>query len=216
MSAFSSKGTTIWMSKAGVTPTVIVPTAISTAKPAEVTATAVTGIANGDVVKMTNTGMSELDGKVFTVGAVTGTTFDLVGSDTTNATGTLGVAPAATVYTATDMIKLCLADFTINNEEPGAVSVATFCDPSASLPSATQAAGTVTVGGYVNDKDADYLEMILATDDGQERVLEVIFPSHGALLAPVTFGAMGFEVPIEGAPAWSATGVLGSKFVHVF
>lgn len=214
MSAFSSRGTRIYLTKGSAAVDKLAPTAISKAKPAVVTVA--NSAADGDLVMVKSTGFSELDGKVFKVGNASGTDFELVGSDTTGSSGTLTTAPEIDHYLATDLVSLCLSSFTVNNTEPGTTSVATFCDPSASLPAATQEAGTVSIGGYVNEKDVDYLEMIMATEDGKTRLLEIVFPSHGSLVAPVTFGAMGYDIPIDGAPAWSATGVLGSKFQHLF
>lgn len=216
MSAFSSKGTKIILTKGGATPTALTPTAITTAKPAVVTVADTTGMVAGDLVKVGEVGYPEINNKIFTVANVTATAFELVGSNTTGSTGALAATPKIEHYDANDVLSLCLASLTINNTEPGTQSVATFCDPSASLPSATQEAGTINVTGYVNEKDADYIEMIAACEDGKERILGIVFPNHGTLVAPVTFGAMGYEVPIDGAPGWSATGVLGSKFRHVY
>lgn len=218
MSAFSSKGIRILMSKGDAVPVVLVPTAITAAKPAEVTVADTTGITDNDLIVISGTDIKELDGKTFAVDNMSATTFELLGSDTSGAsTGTLGSAPKATVYPRADVLSLCLSDFSMSTNEPGTVSVATFCNPSASLPSATTEAGTVSVGGYVDETAADYLEMMKACEDGKTRVIAVEFPgSHGMLVSSVTFSDMAYEIPIEGAPSWSATGVLGSKFAHIF
>jgi hypothetical protein len=218
MSAFSSKGIRIYLSKGSATPTTLTPTAISTSKPATVTVADVSALKVGDYVVVKDVGFSELDKHVYRVDNIntTGNTFDLEGSDTTNATGSLSANPVIEHYQMSDLVSLCLSEFTINNEEPGTTSVATFCDPSATLPAATQSAGTVTVGGYVDETDADYLEMIEACEDGATRVISLVLPNHGALVAKVSFGAMGFDIPIDGAPAWTATGVLATKFRHIF
>lgn len=218
MAAFSSKGTRILLTKGGATPTTLTPTAITSAKPAVVTVADVTGITKGDLVMVGSVGFPELNNKVFVVGTVDGTgkTFELVGSNTANSTGSLSATPEIKHYVAGDLVTLCLSGLTINNSEPGTISVATFCNPSASLPSATQEAGTISVTGYVDETAADYLEMIAASKDAKERILQIMFPSpHGSLVAPVTFSQMGFEVPIDGAPSWSMTGVLGASFEYL-
>lgn len=217
MGAFSSKGTTIRILKSGATPVETVPTAITKASPAVVTVADTTGMSDGDYVVMKDTGFPELDGRAFVVKNLSGTDFELKGSDTTGSSGSLGANPKAHAYPMNQTQIVCLSGFTVNNTEPSSTSVGTFCDPSASLPSAVQEAGTINVTGYINDKDLDYQEMLMLTETGEQTWLFIELPGgHGSLVAPVSFGAMGFEIPLEGAPGWSATGVLGSRFRHVY
>lgn len=217
MAAFSSKGTSIYLTKGSATALSLVPTAITNAAPAVVTVADTTGLTDGDLAKVSGTGTA-LDGQVFTVDNVTATTFELVGSDLSGLAGapTLpGAGEKVEAYGATDMVKLCLSSITINNSEPGVISTATFCAPQSSVPSATQEAPTLTITGYVDESAADYKELLLAAKDGKQRVIEVRFPDpHGSLVAAVTLSSMGYEVPIDGAPGYTMTGVLTGPFEH--
>ena len=110
MKGSSSKGVEIYMSKAEATPLEIVPTAISAAKPAVVSLASTTSIQTGDVVKVSGTDFKELDGKSFVVGTIVDdTSIELLGSDTASSTATLGASPKLHIYTADDVVKLCLA-----------------------------------------------------------------------------------------------------------
>lgn len=217
MSAKSSKGLTICITTGASTPTNIVATAISTAKPAIVSIASTTGMADGDIVVCKSTGFTELDGKSFIVAnMVADTTFELLGSDTTGSTGTLATTPTIDHYAVSDMECLCLSDLGMNQDEQATIAVGTYCTPSASIVSAAGSAGTVTFSGYVNIADKDYKELLLAGEDGKMRYIRIMLPTNGYLLAPVTFGSMAFSLPLDGAISYTGTGVLGSKIRHLF
>jgi len=215
MSATPSTGLETFLTKASIAPTVVVPTAISKAKPASVTVASITGLTAGDVVKMMDTGFKELDGKYFIIGAPAASAFTLVGSDTAASTGTLLSTPKANVNKKTDMVKMCLATVDPAAEAPGTTAVGTFCDPSASIPAITQA-GTLTMTGYV-ELQAYYEELNLAVDDGKERILNVILPQGmGNIIAPAIISTIGWTLPLDGGIGFTASGAMTSKPKHRF
>lgn len=217
MSAKSSKGLKICITKGSATPSNVVATAISNAKPAVVLIASTTGMKDGDIVVPKDTGFSELDGKAFVVGSlIVDTSFALVGSDTSVSTGTLVGTPKIDHYPESDMECLCLSSLTMNADDPGTIDTGTYCDPSASLPSAAVSAGTLSFAGFVNIADADYQELLVASDDGVQRQLRIMLPNNGNLVAPVTFSNIVWDLPLDGAIGYSGTAVLGSKLRHVF
>ena len=220
MAASSSKGVTIYMSKGSATAVQKTITGATAAKPTVLTLSDVTGLETGDVVKITGTGIAKLDGKYFTIGTIASTpkTITLVGSDLTGVTiGTIGASAKSTSYAAADYVTLCLSTLGINSEVPGTVSVGTFCDPSASIPSVVTQAGTITLGGYIDASDAGYAELLKAETDGLSRVIDIRLPnSLGDILAEATISAVLYDVPIDGGLAFSATAALASKPVHRF
>jgi len=216
MGASSSKGLKIYTTLGAAIPTSLIPTAITNAEPAEVTAADTTGMADGDVVNCVLTGFTELDGKSFIVGELTGTSFTLLGSDTSASTGILDVSPTIDHYAVADMQLLCLSSLELNVDEPGTVSTATYCDPSSTIPSAVQAAGTLAFAGFVDINDADYIELLEAVEDGEERIIRIDLPSNGYLIAPGTFSNIVWDLPLDGAIGYSGTIILSSKMRHVF
>jgi hypothetical protein len=219
MAAISTKGISIHLSKGGVAATELVPTAISSAKPAVVTVASVANLAKGDVVKMEGTGFKELDGKTFTIGTIVSAanTFELTGSNTTGTTGTLGATPKAHVYRIVDSVKLCLASIDFSTSEGSTVSTGTFCDPSASIATPATTAGTMSLTGYVNAADPDYAELLVAEADGATRMLSIELPqNNGYIVAPVTISSVSWQTPLEGAIGYTFSGSLGSKPVHLF
>lgn len=216
MSAKSSKGLTICITKGTAAPTDLIPTAITQAAPAVVTCT-VAGVANGDLVFIDGTGMASIDGKIWTVANVGAADLELLGSDTTqDAAFNAGATLKANHYGTTDMECLCLSSLSVSSDTPGTVDVGTYCDPTASLPSAATSAGTLDFAGYVDITDTDYAELLLAAEDGKLRYIRIMLPSNGYIVAPVTFASMTWDLPLDGAVGYSGTAVLGSKPRHLF
>jgi hypothetical protein len=221
MAASSSKGITVYLSKGSATAAEQTISAITAAKPAVLTLASTAGFVKGDVVKIMGTGIPKLDGKIFTVGAVVGAatnTIELVGSDLTGVTiPPLTATAKAQHWNATDMVTLCLSTLGINAETPGTVSVGTFCDPSASIPSVVTQAGTMTLGGYIDNTDLGYAELLLAEIDNKSRILDIKLPgSLGSIVAEVTIGSVIYDLPIDGGLAFSASAALATKPVHRF
>ena len=218
MKGSSSKGVEIYMGKAEATPLELTPTAISAAKPAVASLASTTGVSVGDAVKVSGTDFKELDGKTFVVGTIVDdTSVELVGSDTSSSTATLGSTPVLTVYAADDVIKLCLASLAITADTPATVSTATFCDPTASIPSAIQQAGSIAITGWIDPTCEDYREILLAEEDAEKRVFYIVLPNDmGVIMCEGTMSAITFDVPIDGALGFSTTLVLSSKPVHLF
>jgi hypothetical protein len=215
MTASTTIGLESYLTKASATPVALVPTAISKAKPAEVTVAASTGVVAGDVVYMANTGFKELDGQYFIAGTVAATSIDLVGSDTTASTGTLAATPELVAYPVLDMVKMCLATVDPASEAAGTTSVGTYCDPSATVPSVSQA-GTLTMTGFV-DNQAYYEELNLAAFDGVQRILNVVLPQGlGNIVVPATLSSIGWQLPVDGAIGFTTSGAMGTKPRHRF
>lgn len=214
--AKSTRGVKVCITKGGSTPTDLSPTAITKAKPAVVTCTG-TGVVDGDLVYVTGTGLASIDGKVWVAASATATDIELLGSDTTNDTGTFtGGTAKADHYASGDMECLCLSSLSFNADTPSAISTATYCDPTGSIPSAVVSAGTLDFGGYVDITDADYQELLLAEEDGKERLVRITLPDNGYLVSKLTFSTIAWDLPIDGAVAYSGSAVLGSKFRHLF
>lgn len=199
-------------------PTALVPTGITKDAPAEITVAATTGLAENDIVTFKNTGFPELDGKSFPITNITGTTFEALGSDTTGSTGTLGATPEANVLTAANMTMLCLASVAINREQGEVISVATFCDNTATVPGAAASAGTIDLGLYHDKDSAGFKALLEAEEDGKVRTLVIVFPDdQGTIIATGTISMMAMtDLPLSGAPMWSANMVLSTKPVLRF
>jgi hypothetical protein len=219
MAASSTKGVSVCMTKTAAVGKTLTVTAVSKAKPAVVTAAA-HGLVAGDIVVFpaSATGIAEVDGKSFVVGApIDATTFTLLGADTTGATGTFAAgANKPTAYATADMECLCWSSLGFNPESPSTISVATFCDPSAQIASSTTGAGTVDFGGYVDITSPDYIAIVAAEADGKAHEFRITLPNNGYILFKGTVSSLNIDVPLEGAVAYSGQITLTSKPRHIF
>lgn len=213
MTAQSTSEVNIYLTT-GTATTVTMDAAPSKAAPSVITA-ALSGGANGDVVVIKETNWNSLD-SVWVADQVASTDFNALGSDATGESAS-SVAGKVDHYTETDLTKLCLASLTINTSDPSTVSVATFCDPTASLPSQIQEAGTISFTGYVDVESADYVALYAASKSQDQRYIRInLGDDQGYLVAPVTITSFTWDLPLDGAIGYSGTMVLGSKVKHCF
>lgn len=213
MSASTTIGLETYLSKAATVHVTQVISAITKAKPAVVTTTGSAAVA-GDIVKITGSGWSQLDGKYFVVGGtVSATGYSLIGSDTALASGTASATTSGKIFKKAEMVKMCLATIDPATEAAGTTSVGTFCDPSATVPAISQA-GTLTMTGFV-ELQSYYDELTLAAEDSTERVLNIILPQGlGNIIAPTILSTIGWQLPVDGAIGFTSTGALASKPAH--
>lgn len=217
MSAKSSKGVIIALSgpvdTAGSYTSATI-TGISSSAPTIITAT--NTAKPGDLVSINGTTFALLDGKTFVAGPNTSATeIELIGADSTSVT-TPPQTFTGTAKVFSEFTNLCLNALAINAETPGTVSVGTYCDPTASIPSVVVQAGTLTFGGYVDVNSEDYPALLAAQDDGLTRMIRIELPANGYIVAPIIVSQITWELPLDGAISFTGTATLGSKPVHRF
>jgi hypothetical protein len=212
--AVSTKGLDVWLYTADAVPVEVVPTAISLANPPEVTVAAVVGIVTGDVAHVNTVGFPELDNKTFVVGAVTGTSFELLGADTTASTGVLSATPTITVYPSSDRVKLCLSQLDIAAPSANDISTNTFCEDGSVAGRTTP--GTIALAGYLDENDTGLDELVKADEDGLPRYFEVVLPGTlGYLVGKITISGLSVTTPLDGAVGWTAVGTQNEKIKWV-
>ena len=221
-SAYSTKGTKVCVLKGSETATLLTPTAITAAIPAVVTVASVTGLKAGDIVSIApgGTGFADIDGKSWIIGDIntTNKTFKLLGSNTNVSGGTLIATPVISHYpNDTSMLCICASSITFNPETAANVSVATFCDPTAQIPSQVVGAGTIEMSGYVDITDAAYKELLTAQSDGVARKWRVTLGnSQGYIVFDGVVAGVSHELPLDGAAAFSVTVNLSAAYRHLF
>jgi hypothetical protein len=216
MSAKSSKGVQICMSGPvdnSASYTTVPVGDITVGNPTIIVASSAAVV--GDLVTVKATGIAALDGKTFVAGPNTSaTSIELIGADTTAMTVPDPVTGELTIYSAYTC--LCLNALAINSDTPGTVSVGTYCDPTASIPSVVVQAGTLTFGGYVDVTAEDYPALLDASEDGLTRMIRIELPANGYIIAPIIVSQLTWDLPLDGAIGFNGTATLGSKPVHRF
>jgi hypothetical protein len=222
MAVINTKGVAVFLSTGDSTPHVIAGAAISEVsneKPAVVSLLAAdSALTNGDIAYTTGVS-SVLDGKLYTIGNIATTDFDLIGSDASSLAAPISgitAADAITVIAASDMVRLCLSQMEFGADTVNNISVATFCDPSAQIPGLATP-GTITLGGYAEVDDPGLEEIIKAADDQQPRFFQVVLPGdNGYIVGEVALAGFSMSVPLEGAVSWTVTGTQVKKIRWVY
>jgi hypothetical protein len=221
MSAKSSRGLEIWMTKDNLTKAEITITGITKATPSVISA--INTLAKDDLIFFpSGSGFSELDGHLYPVSSTSGTVLTLVGSDLITSTGTMTPGYKATVFKQADMQKLCLSSLDISSDAPSTISVATYCDPSATVPSAVTEAGTLSFSGFVDAGSKDYQELVKAELDQVTRYFKVMLPGsttaqgQGDIVFPAIISSLTWSLPLDGAIGYEGSATLATKAVHRF
>jgi hypothetical protein len=173
----------------------------------------------GDVIKFGQVGYPNLNGKSFVAceSKVVGGDDSIRIGNVVLGSGTLTVGATVETYATADDVCICVNSFGITKDTPGSISTATFCDPSASIPSSTTTAGSVSFGGYVEVDQPDYPALLDAEADGLPRLMKVSFPAgQGFIIFPVIISSITWDIPLDGAIGYTGAGTLASKAVHNF
>ena len=215
MATVSTKGLVIRMENNANTRTPITITAVSAAAPAVVSAA--TPPADGTIIYVPeNIGVTEIAGKFFISGNAGVGDFELLESDTTAGTsGLLTSAGMQGLVTSSMMTIICASAITVDNNVPGTISVATFCDPSASIPATVTELGNVTLSVFHDLADAGFQLLKAAGESatGNTRAMTITFPNAGGvLISSGVISSFGLaDVPLDGAAAWQATFALATR-----
>ena len=213
MAAIPSTDVTFWLTT-GVPTTYTMNSAPTQGDPTAISVTTGDG-ADGDLVVITETNWSSVD-KPQIISGYSTSGFDALGCDSTRETDTAQAGKVA-LYTAEDMTKICPSGFTDNTNTPSAISVATFCDPQASIPGSVVDAGTVELTGYVDACDPSYIALYDSYESQDQRYLRInLGEDQGYLVMPVTALSMNWDIPLEGAVSFTLSMVKGSATRHLF
>ncbi len=213
MTAQNTSNVTFWLTT-GVGASYDMSAAPVQGKPTTITA-ATSGHADGDVAVCKNTGWSSVDA-VHIVSDYSGANFKARGSDSTRETEA-SKAGNVTIYSADDMTKLCPSSWTDTTNAPSTINAGTFCDPTQTIAGSAVDAGTMEISGYLDACDEDYQALYEAYEYADQRYLRIsLGPDQGYLVAPVVAISMNWEIPLEGAVAYTLTFAKNSATKHRF
>jgi hypothetical protein len=241
MGAKSTKGVQVYLTPSEATEKDVLITSIIAGvnKSIVINATFLNPPKVGDVVMFGSTGFASLSNKPFAITTITGGALSLektpdqvapevdakaVGNNVIFTIGnvTLGsgsLASGATLehFEQSTDICLCLSQFSLTKDTPATISVGTYCDPSASIPSSSTSAGSVAFAGFVDVTQPDYPELLRAEESRTTRTMVVRLPqAQGFIVLPFVVSSIIWDIPLDGALAYSGTGTLTSNAVHNF
>jgi hypothetical protein len=213
MAAKNSKGIQVCITgDVAATPAKTITAIAAGTKPNSVDVTATGTYVIGDVVKFGDVGYASLSNKSFPVTALSTGGFEI--GNVSLGSGGLAATPTVEHFDASDFTCLCLSSIGIQSETPATISVATFCDPTASIPGSSGAAGTLNFAGFVDVTAKDYPALVAAVEDGKERIIRISLPGNGYITAPLTISSLTWDLPLDGAIGFSGSATLAAKAKH--
>lgn len=237
MSAKSTKGVNISLTSTVASQSAVPISSIAsgTGKDVSVVVTATSAPLVGDVVKFGQTGYSNLTNKLLVVTAVAvvppvamadpasdiavraGSGYTLTFGNVTLGSGVFNASATLDLFSQAEDICLCLSSFAITKDAPTTISVGTYCDPSASLPSSSTSAGSVSFAGFIDVAEPDYPALLEAESDSIARNMKVTFPAgQGFIVMPVIISSIVYDIPLDGGLGYTGTGTLTSNAIHCF
>ena len=207
---FSTVGLKTYLSVASATQVPVALTAVTNTKPALATAAAVGTLANGQIVKITGTGLPSLDDKWFAVANLGGfpsgaaITSAIAGTATASATVTVGGGPASGGGSITLTVEaggtpdaiVGIPVVTINGGETAA-QVATKI--AAALNGKQDAGATLTLAAVAAGA------VVTVTEAGGGDIATLTAPVTGTTVAPGQFELECSDASMEAAPAATGT-----------
>ena len=180
-------------------------TAASNSAPCYVTFDDVTKMKDGVPIYITGTGWSSLDNQEWIVQEMnTDTkTAALYGSDTTNETEDFD-ADLGT-YQVNAFIDVCAVSYAINQNPATSIDTTTLCDDEKTSLVGFRDPGTLTFDFFIDPTDPDYMALLDAYDDGEERMFEIIYRNGAVRTLPVIVQSINETGGVDQAVKGSAT-----------
>jgi hypothetical protein len=197
----SSRGTKIYLSDTVVDAPI---TAVSLAAPAVVTVTGATAVV-GDIVKIANTGMSSLDGRMFVVEAAATGTVTLAGSDTTTETGT---GAGGVLSEGGAEVEICFASFTRDSPAAATIDVTTLCDDSRQLVSGMPNNGTWTGQTFYDPTAPGQVRLREAYAAGDVRLMTVEPPDKSKIAFETEVNQLSENFAVDQPVGLSSGGIV--------
>lgn len=146
------------------------------------------------------------------------------GSDTVGETWKAGETVTSQFWKDADLVEVCASSIDVQRSNATWIDAPTFCNRSQAVKSAVVEYGTVTFSGYVDVGSDTYKELHQAYITKGERFFGVIFGStlanaitskQNLVAMKGTVQSIDFEVPVDGAIAFTAEVKLASPAQHV-
>lgn len=184
-------------------------TTASQSAPAYVTFADITKLANGEPIYITGSGWATLDNQEWIVQQLDrdAKTASLYGSDTTDETAEW--KPDAT-FTLNAFADVCAQSYAINQNPASSIDTTTLCDDEKTSLVGFRDPGTLTFDFFIDPTDPDYLALLDAYDDGEERMFEIIYRNGAVRTLPVIVQSInetgGVDQAVHGAATLKITG----------
>ncbi|WP_250481800.1 phage tail tube protein [Caballeronia sp. NCTM5] len=164
---------------------------------------------NGAPLYLTGTGWPSLDNQEWVLQNLdpdTGTGA-LYGSDTTNETADFS---SLAMFTVNAFADVCAQSYQINQNPATSIDTTTLCDDEKTSLVGFRDPGTLSFDFFIDPTDPDYLALLEAYDDGEERMFEIIYRNGAVRTLPVIVQSInetgGVDQAVHGTATLKITG----------
>ncbi|HEY2023571.1 phage tail tube protein [Paraburkholderia sp.] len=184
-------------------------TSASASTPCVVVFDDVSKVANGAPVYITGSGWTSIDNQEWVIQNLDkdAKAASLAQSDTSAETATLGKDAAWTINAFADV---CAQSYQINQTPATSIDTTTLCDEEKTSLVGFRDPGTLTFDFFIDPTDPDYLALLEAYDDGEERMFEIIYRNGAVRTLPVIVQSInetgGVDQAVHGAATLKITG----------
>lgn len=203
----------LWISdvSAGTVPTPVNVTSITKATPPLVTpATMPAGLANGDVVKFSATGVSYLDGHAFRIAALDATSFTLPDAESSDIPAAVSTGSFITYQKAgaDALLEACMAQITVAGQAPDSINLDDMCSFTTIL--GDNKPPTFTFNGFVDQESAGFENLIEASITTPKPTVAILIdfgPEGGYIAGPGQIGEVTVTAGVNQGLQFSGAGV---------
>ncbi|MGF6839901.1 putative secreted protein [Paraburkholderia youngii] len=203
--ALSSQKTKLLLENPGAAPAATgLITSVSKSQPASLVFADIAALAVGDPVLIIGTGFASLDGRSWVIATLDINTRvgTLANSDTSRETVDYSPNAAWIKHAFTD---LCVTTYTITQSPAAQISVTSLCSESQEFITGFSDPGTMTADFFLVPDDPDYLALREAQQDGEERLLRIVYRNKAVRTVPVIVQAINESGGVDQAVQGSLT-----------
>lgn len=184
-------------------------TTASRSQPCFVTFDDVTKIRGGEPIYITGSGWTSIDNQEWIVQTVDtdAKVASLAGSDASRETTDWD---SGATWTLNAFADVCAQSYQINQNPATSIDTTTLCDDEKTSLVGFRDPGTLTFDFFIDPTDPDYLALLDAYDDGEERQFEIIYRNGAVRTLPVIVQSInetgGVDQAIHGSVTLKITG----------
>lgn len=177
----------------------------SQSQPCYVTFDDISKIKGGVPIYVTGTGWTSLDNQEWVLQDLDqdSKTGALYGSDTSKETAEFDADQA--MYQVNTFADVCAVSYAVNQNAATSIDTTTLCDDEKTSLVGFRDPGTLTFDFFIDPTDPDYLALLDAYDDGEERMFEIIYRNGAVRTLPVIVQSINETGGVDQAVKGSAT-----------
>ncbi|BAO89022.1 phage tail tube protein [Caballeronia cordobensis] len=176
----------------------------SASEPVYVVLDDVSKLKNGEPIHITGSGWASLDNQAFVVQDLDtdAKTCALYGSDAGGETADFG---DLAMWSLSTFVDLCARTYSIQQTPATSIDTTTLCDDEKTSLVGFRDPGSFTFDFFTDPTDPNYLALLDAYDDGEERMLEIVYRNKAVRTLPVIVQSVSETGGVDQAVAGSAT-----------